>query len=269
MAYVFDITKCDLPPVEPVSPDTWLPDTNIPDWPDDIQACVPLPPPQLDVDFPCVTLWAGADGYLRTINGVTVTGGETTPPPPVFVQASQAQLILTIIPESCCTYVIQVDPYWPCPTFPYGRMYFTVDWGNVGGFIDVAPEDCCGFSITGHLWGGLSMNPSIPPVYVEIFELQCCQTPHHQWSMREVPGAGHQWFLEIQVPNCCQVYQELQYQLDHCQCQWCDTPLEDLDVVTGWQVVGTEIQVQTTRIRACVLSQGQWVTVHTGIQCQE
>lgn len=183
--YVFDIEKCDVEAVVPIPAGSWLPDTNVPNWPADIQAAIPQPPPTL-------------------------------------------------------------NPDWPCPVFPFGPIRVEAIFGNVGGFLEITPSGPCGFAVQAKLW------TNFEPFPIQFHQLQCCQDPYVQWTQ-----------LQHQSQEM-QLQQQFQYQLEF----FYPTCGDELEVITGWQVAGTDIQVKKARIKACIIQQDDWITVHQGQQCQ-
>lgn len=234
MTFVFDILKCDIDAIQGVSPDAWLPDPNIPDWPEDIRACVPLPPPTLDTDWPssmgCPTFPIGEPVFTPGTDFET----KLPLPVPIFVPPAQAGFWWEFSADGDCGFDFNLGVDFPCPVFPSGRVTFETGTGIVGGYIDFMSDEACGFQMQGEFWGGGF------PVH---FHQAQIEEPYYQWTPAS-PQVG---------PPTLDIYY----------------PKVELTVVTGWQVSGTEIQVKHAKVHLYYMEDLGWQTAHIGIQCQE
>jgi hypothetical protein len=147
-SFVFDTRKCNLPQVPQIGPQHWLPDTHVPQAPDEIEDCgpssIPLPPP----DIPCPTIKSGGS-QRKTVQAKTKCG-----------YPGSFSFLFSITQGSCCDFDLdlEIDMEFPCPTFPKGtheaktkivclggeklEWTFTPYCGGGGGS---GAQDDCGF----------------------------------------------------------------------------------------------------------------------------
>lgn len=136
---VFDTTKCDVDPVDPIPEEPWFDDTTIPEAPDDIDDCSTTPVPQPELEIPCPEI---------TVEGDPRGGAVYTK----VVPHGQGRAELRIEKGDCCDYDLQLDLDFPCvqlrstdgPLPPDGQIPATVTIGAVPSATLIAKnsDDC-------------------------------------------------------------------------------------------------------------------------------